>query len=120
MSPRRIRLPVFAAGAWAAAWSEASASPVTMTAADNAMVSVLRIAISYSTIVSWDASNGPYLPVRPYVNEQISPRESLLDYGKPGPENAIIGGFGPIRGRRGGPRPPRPAALRTCGGGRPG
>jgi len=40
------------------------------------MVSVLRIAISYSTIVSWDASNGPYLPVRPYVNEQISPRES--------------------------------------------
>src|SRR5258705_1725268 len=59
MSPRRIRLPVFAAGAWAAAWSEASASPVTTTAADNAMVSVLRIAISYSTIVSWDALERP-------------------------------------------------------------
>jgi len=48
------------------------------------MVSVLRIAISYSTIVSWDASNGPYLPVRPYVNEQISPPESLLDLLKAG------------------------------------
>src|SRR5258705_13851350 len=59
MSPRRIRLPVFFS--CAATWRVASASPVTTMAADNAMVSVLRIAdllyvCNCSAIASWDGS----------------------------------------------------------------
>src|SRR6266545_5080564 len=47
MSPRRISVPAFFS--CAATCSDASASPATTTAADNAMVSVLRIAISSSS-----------------------------------------------------------------------
>src|SRR5216110_906031 len=47
MSPRRISVPAFFS--CAATCSDASASPATMTAADNAMVSGLRIAISLSS-----------------------------------------------------------------------
>src|SRR5262245_6286169 len=43
MSPRRIRLPVFWAGACADTCSEAIASPAMTTTDDRMMVSVLRI-----------------------------------------------------------------------------
>jgi len=43
MSPRRISLPVFWAGAWADRCNEAIASPAMTTADDRMMVSVLRI-----------------------------------------------------------------------------
>src|SRR5215470_17036505 len=43
MSPRRIRLPVFWAGACADTCKEAIASPAMTTADDRMMVSVLRI-----------------------------------------------------------------------------
>src|SRR6185436_13448368 len=75
MSPRRISLPVFCAGACADTCNDAIASPATTTADDRMMVSVLRIPdLLYVSSTNSDWCAGQFTRIRPAEGAEIGQR----------------------------------------------